>query len=103
MSSGCRASSFVVQRLQANPDPPFSGPGVIGYDPEEQRYFTRSYEPRLLPRLFHGGGRGVDLHRRNRTRVEFADNGETQRIHWEFKHGEAWLPLSDRVARRVRH
>jgi hypothetical protein len=97
---------FVVQRWQANPDQPFSGLGVIGYDPQEQRYFTRSFENHGF---FRDYAMDVDgevwtfTGETERARVEFADDGETQRIHWEFKHGEAWLPLCDRVARRVRH
>ena len=97
---------FVVQRWNEHGSAePFIGLGVMGYDSETKRYFTRSFEN-------HGFYRHYDMTidgnhwtldgATERARVEFADDGNTQRIHWEFKPQDKWLPLCDRVARRMK-
>jgi hypothetical protein len=71
-----------------------------------ERYFTRSFEKHGFLR---GYEMGVDRSvwtftgETERARVEFTDEGQTQQIHWEFKHGDSWLPLCDRTARRVEY
>jgi hypothetical protein len=94
---------FVVQRWTANPDTPFIGIGIMGYDAQAGRYFTRSFEN-------HGFARDYEMRvdgnvwtltgPTERARIEFAD-GDTQTIQWEFKPKDKWLPLCDRVAKRV--
>ena len=96
---------FVVQRWHANPDAPFIGMGVIGYDAEAKRYFTHSFENHGFFRQYEmrvDGDIWTFTGPSERARVEFADNGDTQKIHWEFKPDKKWLPLCDRVAKRVR-
>lgn len=97
---------FVVQRWNEHgTGEPFIGLGVIGYDAETKRYFTRSFENHGFYRHYDMGVDG-DVWTINgateRARVEFTDDGDTQLIHWDFKPGETWLPLCDRTARRVR-
>ena len=36
-----------------------------------------------------------------RARIQFSEDGKTQTITWEWRPGGQWLPLCDRVARRL--
>jgi Protein of unknown function (DUF1579) len=97
---------FVMQRWDARTGAnPFQGTAIISWDDGNQHYMTRSYENHGFVRdyvtrvddktwTFTGDT--------ERARVEFTEDGNTQNITWEWRQpGEAWLPLCDRVARRV--
>ena len=83
----------------------FNGIAIVCCDPETDNYTTRSYENHGFIRdyatrvdgdvwTFAGGT--------ERARIEFTDGGDRQKINWEWrKAGEDWLPLCDRVAKRV--
>ena len=97
---------FLLQRWDAMTGAnAFKGMAVISYDPATTAYTTRSYENHGFVRdyitrvdgdVWSFGG---DT---ERARVEFADGGKTQKIAWEWRRpGEDWLPLCDRVARRI--
>lgn len=83
---------------------PFDTLSIMGVDPQSERYFARSFEN-------HGFYRHYEVTTEGRTwtisglleraRVEFTADRRTQTITWEWKRNDAWLPLCDRVARRV--
>lgn len=97
---------FVVQRWNEHGSKaPFIGLGVIGYAAESKTYLTRSFENHGFYREYDikvDGNRWTFDGPTERARYEFTDGGDTQLIHWEFKPGDKWLPLCDRVARRVK-
>jgi hypothetical protein len=97
---------FVIQRWDAmTGDNAFQGTAIIQWDDENQHYMTRSYENHGFVRdyITHvDGDAWTFTGDSERSRIEFMDGGTTQKIAWEWrKPGEAWLPLCDRVARRV--
>jgi hypothetical protein len=83
---------------------PFDTLSVLGVDPATGRHFARTFEN-------HGFSRHYDVAvegrvwtltgARERARIEFGADGRTQTIMWEWRPGDRWLPLCDRVARRV--
>ena len=83
---------------------PFDTLGIMGVDPETHRYFIRSFEN-------HGFYRHYDIANEGRVwtfsgeleraRIEVSGDGRTQMITWEWKPKGRWVPLCDRVARRV--
>ena len=97
---------FVIQTWDAMTGAnPFKGTAIINHDAGTGNYMTRSYEN-------HGFIRDYITHVDRDTwtftgdtepaRIAFTDGGKTQKIAWEWrKPGEDWLPLCDRVARRV--
>lgn len=97
---------FVLQRWNAKTGAdPFLGVGIIGCNPDGAGYVTHSFEN-------HGFYRRYETRREGnvwtfngdteRARVEFSDGGRTQIIRWEWRpEGKEWLPLCDRVAKRV--
>ncbi len=97
---------FVVQRWDAMTGPNvFKGISIIGYDAETGNYVTRSFENHGFFREYVtrvDGNLWTFTGDTERARVEFADDGDTQRIVWEQRpEGETWLPLCDRKAVRV--
>lgn len=97
---------FVVQRWDAMTGPnAFKGIGIIGYDPATTNYVTRSFENHGFFREYItrvDGNIWTFTGDTERARVEFADDGSTQRIVWEQRpEGGTWLPLCDRKAVRV--
>jgi hypothetical protein len=97
---------FVMQRWDAMTGAnAFQGTAIISWDATHQHYMTRSYENHGFVRdyltrvddqiwTFTGDT--------ERARVEFTNGGTTQKIAWEWRqHGEDWLPLCDRVAKRM--
>ena len=77
---------------------------VLGVDSETGEYFARSFEN-------HGFYRHYRIARvgnvwtltgdTERSTTTFDDSDRTQNIKWEWKRGDAWLPLCDRIAVRV--
>jgi hypothetical protein len=97
---------FVMQRWDAMTGAnAFQGTAIMGWDDNSQQYMTRSYEnhgfvrdyvTRVVGKTWTFNG---DT---ERALVEFSDGGKTQNIAWEWRQpGEDWLPLCDRLARRV--
>ena len=97
---------FMLQRWDAMTGAnAFKGLAIVGFDEKAGAYITRSYENHGFVRDYITSVDG-DVWSfsgdTERARIEFMDGGKTQKIAWEWrKAGEAWLPLCDRVARRV--
>jgi hypothetical protein len=82
---------------------PFDTISVMGVDAKTDRYFARAFEN-------HGFYRHYDVSRAGRVwtftgeteraRIEFSEDGRQQMITWEWRPGDRWLPLCDRVAIR---
>lgn len=93
---------FVVHDERANG--PFDTLSLMGWESERDRYFVRAVEN-------HGFTREYDLAvdgrtwtftgQQERATHTFDEDGRTQTIVWERLVGDDWLPLCDRVARRV--
>ena len=83
---------------------PFDTLSVLGVEPGGKRHFARTFEN-------HGFYRHYALSLTGRTwmlegdteraRTVFDADGNTQTITWEWLRDGKWLPLCDRVARRV--
>ena len=77
---------------------------VLGFDPETGRYFARSFENHGFYRHYHierAGNVWTLTGDTERATTTFADGDRTQEIVWEWKPGDVWLPLCDRIAVRV--
>jgi hypothetical protein len=97
---------FIMQKWDATTGAnAFQGTAIINWDDVKQHYITRSYENHGFVRDYLtrvDGDVWTFTGDTERERVEFADNGNTQNIAWEWRqHGEDWLPLCDRVAKRM--
>ena len=97
---------FMLQRWDAmTGTSPFKGLAILSHNGNTGAYMTRSYENRGFIRDYAtsvGGDVWSFVGDTERAQVEFTDGGKTQRIFWEWrKPGEDWLPLCDRVARRL--
>ena len=97
---------FVIQRWDAKTGAnPFKGIAIISHDAGTGNYMTRSYENHGFIRDYvtkSNGDTWTFSGETERARIEFMDGGNTQKIAWEWRQpGEDWLPLCDRVARRV--
>ncbi len=83
-----------------------SGLDVFSVDPDTGAYTTRGYENHGFLRDYVtrvDGAVWTFTGETERARVEFSEDGDTQTVCWEWrKPGGVWLPLCDRVARRVR-
>ena len=83
---------------------PFDTLSIMGIEPGDKGYFARTFEN-------HGFYRHYALSVENRTWLlegdieractVFGSDGNTQTITWEWLRDGKWLPLCDRVARRV--
>jgi hypothetical protein len=76
---------------------------VMGVD-DDGGYIVRSFENHGFYRhysLTRSGDVWTLTGETERARIEFADGGRTQKITWEWKQNEAWMPLCDREAVRV--
>lgn len=98
---------FVIQHWDAKTGATaFKGTAIMSYDAALGHYTTRSYENHGFIRDYVtkvDGDIWTFTGATERARVEFTDRGKTQKIAWEWrKPGEAWLPLCDRKAKRVR-
>ena len=98
-------SFFLIQNERADiAGSRFDTLSVLGVDPETGAYFARSFEN-------HGFYRHYQMKRTSnvwtligdteRATTTFTDDNRTQIIAWEWKRGDAWLPLCDRIAVRV--
>lgn len=97
---------FVMQRWDAMTGAnAFQGIAIISWDDTNKHFVTRSYENHGFVRDYLtsvDGETWTFTGETERARVEFADGGDTQKIAWEWRQiGEDWLPLCDRVAKRV--
>jgi Protein of unknown function (DUF1579) len=93
---------FLVQDERANG--PFDTLSVLGWDPDGERYFARSFENHGYLRdytLTLDGALWTFTGAHERAGYEFSDDGRTQTIAWQRRVDDTWLPLCDRVATRV--
>jgi hypothetical protein len=83
----------------------FQGTEIIGFDAGEGGYFTRFFDnagnhPQY--RAAVDGDVWTFEEPQTRATVTVDDGGRTMRFDWEWRNGgRDWLPLCDRVARRV--
>jgi hypothetical protein len=97
---------FVMQRWDAMTGPnEFKGTSIISHDPQTGDYMMRAYENHGFVNDYvtrADGNVWTFTADTNRGRIEFTDGGDTQKITWEWRpDGKTWLPLCDRVAKRV--
>jgi hypothetical protein len=81
----------------------FNTLSIMGIDAQTGRCFARCFEN-------HGFSRDYDVSwdgdiwtfdgETERASIAFIDNGRRQKITWEWKPGDRWLPLCDRTAVR---
>ena len=77
---------------------------VLGLDPDTGRYFARAFENHGFYRHYQLAVEGNvwtlsgDL---ERARTLLEDDNRTQVISWEWKRDGKWLPLCDRIAKRI--
>ena len=95
---------FLVQDERATVGgKPFDTLSVMGVDAKTGRHFARSFENHGFYRHYDVSVDGLvwtlsgDT---ERARIEFSFDRRTQTITWEWRPGDRWLPLCDRVARR---
>ena len=77
---------------------------MLGVEAETGRHFARTFEN-------HGFYRQYDVvvegkvwtvtGETERARIQFSEDEKTQTITWEWRSAGQWLPLCDRVARRL--
>ncbi len=82
---------------------PFDTLSIMSVDPKTGRYFARCFENHGFYRLcdLAVDGRVWTLSGdTERARIAFSADGRTQTITWEWRPGDRWLPLCDRIARR---
>lgn len=82
---------------------PFDTLSLMGVDAKTGRYFARSIENHGFYRdyaLAVDGRTWTLTGDRERARIEFSADGNTQSIAWEWRPEDGWLPLCDRIARR---
>lgn len=97
---------FVLHKWNAKTgDHPFIGTEIIGYDEAKQEFFAYIFD--------NGGNHPVYTATVNGNEWSFTEpntranmnvnDDETITIHWEWKpDGSNWLPLCDRVAKRMK-
>lgn len=93
---------FLVQDERANG--PFDTLTVMGWDREAEPHFARSFENHGFSReyVMAFDGRTVRLDgEHERATYTFDAAGDTQTVAWQWRRGDDWLPLCDRVAHRV--
>ena len=96
---------FLVQDERARIDGEvFDTLSVMGVEPGEKGYFGRTFENHGFYRHYaiSVAGRTWKLEgKTERARTVFDADNNTQTINWEWLREGKWLPLCDRVARRV--
>jgi hypothetical protein len=96
---------FLVQDERARPGGEvFDTLSVMGVDPETGACFARSSENHGFYRdhqVTREGSVWTFSSATERAAITFSDDGRTQTIVWEWKPGDAWLPLCDRAATRI--
>ncbi len=83
---------------------PFDTLAIIGVDPKSGDYFSSGFENHGFYRDYRmTADENVwrILGETERATIEFTDDARRQQIHWEWKPGDQWLPLCDRVATRI--
>ncbi len=97
---------FVLHRWDAmTGERVFQGTQILGFDGNEGGYFTRHFDnagnhPEYQAKVV--GDTWTFTDKSTRATVTVANDGNEMRFNWEWrKDGEKWLPLCDRVARRV--
>jgi hypothetical protein len=95
---------FLIQDERATTGvAPFDTLSVMGVDAATGRYFARSFENHGFYRHYDTAVNGrvwTYTGETERARIEFSADGRTQTITWEWRPGDEWLPLCDRVAVR---
>ncbi len=98
-------SFFLIQDERADiAESRFDTLSVLGVDAESGGYFSRTFENHGFYRHYqikHAGNVWTLTGETERATTAFEDKGRTQIISWEWKRGDAWLPLCDRIAVRV--
>lgn len=77
---------------------------ILGAEPDTGDHFARSFENHGFYRHYRlsvDGNIWVLAGKTERARTEFDADGTRQTITWEWLRDGKWLPLCDRVARRV--
>lgn len=95
-------SFFIVQDERANG--PFDTLSLLGWDGEAGCYFARTIENHGFARDYTmtvEGSTWTLAGEHERATHTFSEDGRTQEISWEWKPGDAWLPLCDRTAHRI--
>ena len=96
---------FLVQDERARVGgKPFDTLSIIGVDAATGEYFAQSFENHGFERRYRlskDGDRWTIDGEHERANITFRDSGRTQDIVWEWKPEGEWLPLCDRVARRI--
>ncbi len=84
---------------------PFKGTEIIGYDEAQGGYFTRFFDNAgNHPEYRASVDKNVWTFTEPATRatVTISDNRDSMRFNWEWRIGGSdWIPLCDRVARRI--
>ena len=98
-------SFFLLQNERASiAGKAFDTFSVIGVDSDSGEYFVRSFENHGFYRnyaLACAGFVWTLSGATERARIEFVDDRRTQRISWEWKPDQSWLPLCERIATRI--
>lgn len=97
---------FLIQdeRAKLGGDSPFDTISVMGVDSTTGEYFAQAFENHGFERRYkvtRDGDRWTISGDHERATVTFGDDNRTQDIVWEWKPKDRWLPLCDRVARKV--
>jgi hypothetical protein len=83
----------------------FKGTQILGFDGNEGGFFTRLFDNAGNHPEYHAevvGDTWTFTDKSTRATVTIANDGNEMRFNWEWREdGEKWLPLCDRVARRV--
>lgn len=76
---------------------------LLGVDPDTGRYEMRSFENHGYYKPYEltvDGDRWTITGATERAEIIFSDNNRRQTIHWDWKPGNTWEPLCDRIAER---
>ena len=91
------------ERAHSGADP-FDTVGVMGVDESSGRLFALMFENRGFQRQYDvqvNGRRWTFDGPTERALIDFSADGRTQRIVWEWKPRDRWLPLCERTAVRI--
>ena len=96
---------FLVQDERARPGGQiFDTLSVMGVDAATDEIFASTFENHGFCRRYSVSTQGrvwIFSGEHEHARIEFSEDGRTQTIAWEWRPREKWLPLCDRVAKRV--
>src|SRR5262245_44792954 len=97
---------FLVTDERAQSGGQFDTFSILGVDADTGEYFAQTYETHGLARRYDvsvAGDTWTFLGEHERCTIAVSEDGRTQTITWEWKPKGQWLPLCDRVAKRVAH